>query len=261
MVLATHFLGEAGRLADRMAVLHRGRLRAFGQPDELAAQLWSGVGAELDLGRPGRRGDRRRPLHGARACGARAAHGEGARLVLDDRDALPRAVAAAVDRGVAVYGAATAPADPRGRLLRHRAAHRRRGGRRSAPTASRRQRGRAPRPAAVPPQRDPTDEVASMSRPARPSTGAIRTIVGRDLRAVRRSKAIILPMVLVPLVLLVLLPLGHRAARPQPPPPTRSRTCSARRWSGTGRAHPRPPRATSGSSCWCSATCCRRCCW
>ncbi len=35
---------------------------------------------------------------------------------------------------------------------------------------------------------------------------AVRTIVGRDLRAVRRSKAITLPMILVPVVLLVLLP-------------------------------------------------------
>ena len=35
---------------------------------------------------------------------------------------------------------------------------------------------------------------------------AVRTIVGRDLRAVARSKAITLPMVLVPVVLLVLLP-------------------------------------------------------
>jgi ABC-type Na+ efflux pump permease subunit len=37
---------------------------------------------------------------------------------------------------------------------------------------------------------------------------AIRTIVGRDIRAVRRSKAITLPMVFVPVVLLVLLPFG-----------------------------------------------------
>jgi len=47
---------------------------------------------------------------------------------------------------------------------------------------------------------------------ARPSSTvdwvAIRTIVGRDLRAVRRSKAITLPMILVPVVLLVLLPIG-----------------------------------------------------
>ena len=52
IVLATHFLGEAGRLADRMAVLHRGRLQAFGAPGELAAQLFDGIGATLDLGGP-----------------------------------------------------------------------------------------------------------------------------------------------------------------------------------------------------------------
>jgi len=106
VVLATHFLGEAGRLADRMAVLHRGRLRAFGAPDDLAAQLWSGIGAELDLGGPPDAA-----TTGALSVvpGVRSVepHGDGARLVLDDRDALPRAVAAAVDRGVPVYGAAT----------------------------------------------------------------------------------------------------------------------------------------------------------
>ena len=51
VVLCTHFLGEAGRLADRMAVLHHGRLQAFGRPDDLAAELWTGLEVELDLGR------------------------------------------------------------------------------------------------------------------------------------------------------------------------------------------------------------------
>jgi ABC-2 type transport system permease protein len=37
---------------------------------------------------------------------------------------------------------------------------------------------------------------------------AVRTIVGRDVRAVRRSKAIVLPMIFVPVVLLVALPIG-----------------------------------------------------
>ncbi len=37
---------------------------------------------------------------------------------------------------------------------------------------------------------------------------AVRTIVGRDIRAVRRSKAITLPMILVPTVLLILLPMA-----------------------------------------------------
>ena len=45
VVLCTHFLGEAGRLADRMAVLHRGVLHAFGRPDDLAADLWDGLDA------------------------------------------------------------------------------------------------------------------------------------------------------------------------------------------------------------------------
>ena len=63
VVLATHFLGEAGRLADRMAVLHRGRLHAFGRPDEIAADLWHGIDAAA---RPGR--SRRRP-HRRRAAG------------------------------------------------------------------------------------------------------------------------------------------------------------------------------------------------
>ena len=44
-MLATHFLGEAGRLADQMAVLHKGRLEVFGRPAELAADLWQGIGA------------------------------------------------------------------------------------------------------------------------------------------------------------------------------------------------------------------------
>jgi ABC-type Na+ efflux pump permease subunit len=37
---------------------------------------------------------------------------------------------------------------------------------------------------------------------------AIRVIVGKDLRAVRRSKAIVLPMLLVPAALLIALPVG-----------------------------------------------------
>ena len=108
IVLATHFLGEAGRLADRMAVLHRGRLRAFGAPDDLAAELWSGIGAELDLGAPGRRRHRWRAssvVPGVRsverprrrrppACSTTATSSPGRSPPL-------------VGRGVPVYGAAS----------------------------------------------------------------------------------------------------------------------------------------------------------
>jgi ABC-2 type transport system ATP-binding protein len=99
--------GEAGRLADRMAVLHHGRLRAFGAPDDLAAGMWSGVGAEIDLGAS--------PDAATRDALAAVAgvqrvldHPAGVRLVVDGpdaRDVLARAVAAVVGRGLAVYGA------------------------------------------------------------------------------------------------------------------------------------------------------------
>ena len=68
VVLCTHFLGEAGRLADRMAVLHRGVLHAFGRPEEIAATLWDGVDAQLDLGGPDRSGDRGRAPRRTAAC-------------------------------------------------------------------------------------------------------------------------------------------------------------------------------------------------
>jgi ABC-2 type transport system ATP-binding protein len=52
VVLCTHFLGEAGRLANRVAVLHLGRLRALGPPHALAAALLPGVPARIDLSAP-----------------------------------------------------------------------------------------------------------------------------------------------------------------------------------------------------------------
>ncbi len=50
VILCTHFLGEADELADRMAMLHHGHLEAFGRPAELAAQLWNGIPATLEVG-------------------------------------------------------------------------------------------------------------------------------------------------------------------------------------------------------------------
>lgn len=46
-------------------------------------------------------------------------------------------------------------------------------------------------------------------------TGVVRAVVARDLRAVRRSKAVVLPMLLVPVLLMVVLPLivGFAARR------------------------------------------------
>jgi ABC-2 type transport system ATP-binding protein len=108
IVLCTHFLGEAGRLADRMAVLHRGVLHAFGRPEEIAADLWDGVDADVDLGAPISADD------GAtleRLPGVlRVASMPGGALVrLERREDVPTVVRALVERGTSVYGISARP--------------------------------------------------------------------------------------------------------------------------------------------------------
>jgi ABC-2 type transport system ATP-binding protein len=104
VVLCTHFLGEAGRLAHRMAVLNHGVLKAFGRPDELAAQLWDGLDADLDLGAPA--DARTLGLLGA-IDGVRSAEvsAEGVRVRVRDRETMATVVATLVGREVPVYGA------------------------------------------------------------------------------------------------------------------------------------------------------------
>jgi ABC-2 type transport system ATP-binding protein len=46
ILLTTHYLDEADNLCERVALMHRGRLRAVGAPDELKAEL--GPGASLE---------------------------------------------------------------------------------------------------------------------------------------------------------------------------------------------------------------------
>ncbi|MEX2294530.1 MAG: ABC transporter ATP-binding protein [Acidimicrobiales bacterium] len=108
IVLATHFLGEAGRLADRMAVLHHGVLHAFGRPEEIAAEMWNGIDAEIDLGSPIDTAARKALEQ--LAC----VHGvvplpNGALVRLERRDDLPVVVRLLVERGLAVYGASARP--------------------------------------------------------------------------------------------------------------------------------------------------------
>jgi ABC-2 type transport system ATP-binding protein len=109
VVLCTHLLPEAGRLASRMAVLDRGRLRASGRPEDLAAALWPGLAVDLDLGGPA-------PapvlgvVHGCRGVLGAEATAAGARVRVAARDAVPALVAALVAADVAVYGAAPRPA-------------------------------------------------------------------------------------------------------------------------------------------------------
>jgi ABC-2 type transport system ATP-binding protein len=108
IVLATHFLGEAGRLADRMAVLDHGELIAYGRPGELADELWEGLEVDVDLGAPGSETlvASVRALTGVLDAAASA---EGVRLRLADRGALPSVVAHLVHEGADVYAAVPRP--------------------------------------------------------------------------------------------------------------------------------------------------------
>ena len=108
VILCTHFLGEAGKLADRMAVLHHGRLEAFGAPEAIAADLWSGLYADLDLGGPAgaeatARIERVAGVHEVTSTDI------GASLLVRDREVLPEVVAALVHADVRVYGSTPRP--------------------------------------------------------------------------------------------------------------------------------------------------------
>ncbi len=178
VVLCTHFLGEAGRLAHRMAVLDQGRLLAFGTPAELAGSIWKGLDVGLDLGAAADETLHRDPgqLEGSarRACDRHRRAPDGDRPLGDP------------SRGRIV----DIPGDPRvrsgphasharGRLLRRRE---RQG--RGSESAGRRGAGMS----------------------ARIDVNAIRAVMWKDLTAVKRSKAVVLPMLLVPLLLFVMLP-------------------------------------------------------
>jgi len=108
VVLCTHFLPEAGRLADRMAVLDRGQLLAFGRPEELAAELWDGLAAEIDLGRPADE----RVLTATRSTqGVLDAEPipEGLHVRVASREVLPAVVARLVETGMPVYASVPRP--------------------------------------------------------------------------------------------------------------------------------------------------------
>ena len=104
VVLATHFLGEAGRVADRMAVLDRGRLRAIGRPHELAAALWDGIPADIELGRPAdqREVDLIASVPGVNRSEARAT---GITIGVRDREVVPAVLRALHEASIDVYGA------------------------------------------------------------------------------------------------------------------------------------------------------------
>ena len=108
VVVCTHFLAEAGRLADRLAMLHHGRLHAFGRLEEIAAGLWDDLAVELDLGAPADDAALTvvRAVRGVREA---ASTPSGARLRVDDRGVVPAVIASLVGREVAVYAAVPHP--------------------------------------------------------------------------------------------------------------------------------------------------------
>ncbi len=108
VLLCTHFLGEAGRLAHRMAVLDRGHLLAFGTPADLAGEIWKGLDVSLDLGAPA--DDALVVMLGAApgVLGVRST-GSGAHVTVHDRSVIPLVVASLTSREVPVYGAVPMP--------------------------------------------------------------------------------------------------------------------------------------------------------
>ena len=109
VVLCTHFLGEAGKLANRMAVLFHGRLHAFGTPTELAGELWTGIEVRLDLGAPAGTDvldalGRLEPVQQAVPTDT------GALVHLHDRRAVPAVVQTCVGAGADVF--AVEPREP-----------------------------------------------------------------------------------------------------------------------------------------------------
>ena len=104
VVLCTHFLAEAGQVADRVAVLHQGQLCASGRPSDLARELFPGLAVALDLGRPATDTEllalcEMRNVH--EAC----ATPSGATVRVDSRDDVPLLVSHLVNQRWTIYGA------------------------------------------------------------------------------------------------------------------------------------------------------------
>ena len=108
VILCTHFLAEAGRLADQMAILHRGRLLTSGTPDELAAALWPGLEVSLDLGGAATAAtlETLGRIEGVLAADAVV---DGSMIVVDGRDVIAEVVSALVRGGTPVFAAVPHP--------------------------------------------------------------------------------------------------------------------------------------------------------
>ncbi len=104
VVLCTHFLGEADELADHMAMLHLGRLEAFGRPADLAAQLWQGSAATIDLGGPAST-ELAQQIRDVRGVLDVQTTETGLALEVEAHDVVPHVVTELVHRGAPVFAA------------------------------------------------------------------------------------------------------------------------------------------------------------
>jgi ABC-2 type transport system ATP-binding protein len=101
VVLTTHNLVEAQRLCDRVMILERGRALAIGSPAELAHSLVTARVVEIEV--PAEQ--REAAVEVVMAGGVQVTGGDGHRLAvtIDDRETIPRVVAAIVRAGIPVY--------------------------------------------------------------------------------------------------------------------------------------------------------------
>ncbi len=104
VILCTHFLAEANRLASRVALLQHGRLTAFGRPDDLARTLWPALAVELDLGSQASPATLDLLLACRGVVGAEAS-ADGARVQVETRAVVPALVDTLVAREVPVFAA------------------------------------------------------------------------------------------------------------------------------------------------------------
>ncbi len=99
--LCTHYLPEAQRLCDRVAVLNRGRLLAVGTLDQLARTLWHGTWVDVDC-----RSEPSPSLSGALRTvdGVMEARLDGTRITVqvESDERIPAVVRALVDHGALV---------------------------------------------------------------------------------------------------------------------------------------------------------------
>jgi ABC-2 type transport system ATP-binding protein len=117
ILLTTHFMDEAERLADRVAIMDHGRILVQGSPRELIDTLGGAYVVEFEATSPLRAGARR--ARGRATCVEPRPDGD--RLAADGRRAAPagaRAARAARERGGALVRADHAPRHARRRVPR-----------------------------------------------------------------------------------------------------------------------------------------------